>query len=444
MRAAETLEDVQVILKQLVDFKDELTSRHVDMRKRRVVNAGPSVDPFDYVIKDEVNALVNAAIQELDFNELLKGLSISGGGGSVGLTNPLEESILASLDSQFDIGARNPGNRIRWGFADVWNAVTFEVENAANTAFWEIELNAINDNIFEIRDKTGVIMQSIFVDAVVANHEVQFKGSLRPLSGALFNLGTAVNFWGDLYLSGDIGTSGVVRPDNIWVDNVIAYDSIVAHTKIDPDADLGATLGSASLRFTSLHVSSIETNLIEPSTAFSGSVGGVGNTFGSIRSTLLIAGDASDRTGEVQFFNASSTDVQVISSEVISTDLKINIDSDFIPTSDNTKELGLSSRRWSDIWGVDLDITGTLEGGALIKAVDATTADCQSVVGGNSTVLRGSSTAALNGVYVNGTQVVSEQGATISDPTGGGTQDAEARTAINAIIDRLQAHGLIA
>lgn len=36
------------------------------------------------------------------------------------------------------------------------------------------------------------------------------------------------------------------------------------------------------------------------------------------------------------------------------------------------------------------------------------------------------------------------QGSTITDPTGGGTQDAEARTAINALIDRLQDIGIIA
>lgn len=45
---------------------------------------------------------------------------------------------------------------------------------------------------------------------------------------------------------------------------------------------------------------------------------------------------------------------------------------------------------------------------------------------------------------VNGTKVVGAQGATVSDPTGGTVQDSEARTAIIAIIDRLQAHGLIA
>lgn len=48
------------------------------------------------------------------------------------------------------------------------------------------------------------------------------------------------------------------------------------------------------------------------------------------------------------------------------------------------------------------------------------------------------------GLQVLGTKVVGAQGATISDPTGGTVQDSEARTAINTIIDRLQAHGLIA
>jgi len=37
-----------------------------------------------------------------------------------------------------------------------------------------------------------------------------------------------------------------------------------------------------------------------------------------------------------------------------------------------------------------------------------------------------------------------DQPATIADPTGGATVDAEARTAINSLIDRLQELGLIA
>ncbi len=49
------------------------------------------------------------------------------------------------------------------------------------------------------------------------------------------------------------------------------------------------------------------------------------------------------------------------------------------------------------------------------------------------------------GVYkVAGTQVVGPQGAAVSGPTGGATIDTQARTAINLILTRLQAHGLIA
>lgn len=48
------------------------------------------------------------------------------------------------------------------------------------------------------------------------------------------------------------------------------------------------------------------------------------------------------------------------------------------------------------------------------------------------------------GFYYNGTKVVGSQGSTISDPSGGSTIDTECRSAVNTIIDRLQAHGLIA
>ena len=53
----------------------------------------------------------------------------------------------------------------------------------------------------------------------------------------------------------------------------------------------------------------------------------------------------------------------------------------------------------------------------------------------------GSATSSLLGFY--GATPV-DRPATVTDPTGGGTIDAEARTAVNAIIDRLQELGLIA
>lgn len=53
----------------------------------------------------------------------------------------------------------------------------------------------------------------------------------------------------------------------------------------------------------------------------------------------------------------------------------------------------------------------------------------------------GTATTSLLGFY--GVTPV-DQPATVADPAGGGTIDTEARTAINAIIDRLQELGLIA
>lgn len=48
------------------------------------------------------------------------------------------------------------------------------------------------------------------------------------------------------------------------------------------------------------------------------------------------------------------------------------------------------------------------------------------------------------GVYkVDGLQVVGPRGGAITDPTGGATVDSQGRTAINAILSRMRAHGLI-
>ena len=47
-------------------------------------------------------------------------------------------------------------------------------------------------------------------------------------------------------------------------------------------------------------------------------------------------------------------------------------------------------------------------------------------------------------LFFNGTQVLQTQGAAVADASGGGTVDAEARTAINTLLARCRAHGLIA
>lgn len=61
--------------------------------------------------------------------------------------------------------------------------------------------------------------------------------------------------------------------------------------------------------------------------------------------------------------------------------------------------------------------------------------------GGTTGLKIGNSTTEKIGFYG---ETPVDQPATVSDPSGGATQDAEARTAISTVIDRLQELGLIA
>lgn len=95
------------------------------------------------------------------------------------------------------------------------------------------------------------------------------------------------------------------------------------------------------------------------------------------------------------------------------------------PIVDETVDLGSDSFRFKNIYmGGDLDIkTGNI------------------IISTSTGTKIGTSTTQLIGFY--GAAPV-DRPATIADPTGGATIDAESRTAIIALIDRLQELGLIA
>ena len=64
---------------------------------------------------------------------------------------------------------------------------------------------------------------------------------------------------------------------------------------------------------------------------------------------------------------------------------------------------------------------------------------------GTVSILSAGSVDITSGVYKRGgTQVVGAQGAAVADASGGATIDAEARTALNALLARVRTHGLIA
>jgi hypothetical protein len=84
-------------------------------------------------------------------------------------------------------------------------------------------------------------------------------------------------------------------------------------------------------------------------------------------------------------------------------------------------------------------------GGKLALAVDALyPLDSNLKLGVSGAGYNGVYVGSGTGLYVGGTKVVGNQGAAVADASGGATIDTEARTAINTLLARLRAHGLIA
>lgn len=63
MRAINSLKDVEIVLKDLQNTVDLWRSQDIDMQKRRVVNAHPSKNLYDYVVRKELQeAIVQQSI----------------------------------------------------------------------------------------------------------------------------------------------------------------------------------------------------------------------------------------------------------------------------------------------------------------------------------------------------------------------------------------------
>ncbi len=87
MRTIKTLEDAQIILKELLDWKDTQISKAKDQRGHQIKNAGDATDPTDLVTLRQLQGATGAKI--------VKGTTIiqtttsgSGGGGGVGIPGP--------------------------------------------------------------------------------------------------------------------------------------------------------------------------------------------------------------------------------------------------------------------------------------------------------------------------------------------------------------------
>jgi hypothetical protein len=61
MRAIRSLADVQIVLKQLLDWQNLRDSKDWDFNGLRIKNASPSKDPSDYVVRSELHPTALAA-----------------------------------------------------------------------------------------------------------------------------------------------------------------------------------------------------------------------------------------------------------------------------------------------------------------------------------------------------------------------------------------------
>lgn len=58
MRQVKTIEDVNIALREIWNTLDNYRTNNLDMKKRRTVNASPSVDKYDYVVRKELEDLI--------------------------------------------------------------------------------------------------------------------------------------------------------------------------------------------------------------------------------------------------------------------------------------------------------------------------------------------------------------------------------------------------
>lgn len=279
---------------------------------------------------------------------------------------------------------------------------TYDIGNGVTPLrFRDIYLsNAVNAPRHEIKSAAS---SAFWYWAAAGDTSVQFKD----------NAGN--NFFG-------IETSGAGTP----------YISIAAN--ILPTTDNARNLGTSSLRFATANISTIE--------------------LGLSAATL----------GIINFHHSSTAGTAILRSANVTGNVDIETTAAFYPSSDTGVNCGLATRRWGNVYSVKFtgrDATGDriildpanfnldlYDSGGTLEARLSTSAGNGQLALTNAGVekvfLDGAATPEMR---LDGNRVVTTRQSAVTAPTGGGTVDSEARTAINDIISRLKVtggHGLIA
>lgn len=76
MRRVETIDDIQIVLRELLDFKSKIETSGLDLHGLRVRNASDGSVGSDYVTLNQLNANVTATKAVVDALASLKGLNV--------------------------------------------------------------------------------------------------------------------------------------------------------------------------------------------------------------------------------------------------------------------------------------------------------------------------------------------------------------------------------
>ncbi len=89
MRAIKSLSDVQIVLKEILDWKDTQLSKAKDQRGHQIKNAGDATEPTDLVtlrqLEDKIKTTKPAVIQEIQ--QAVSSSPGTGGGGTTIINN---------------------------------------------------------------------------------------------------------------------------------------------------------------------------------------------------------------------------------------------------------------------------------------------------------------------------------------------------------------------
>lgn len=169
--------------------------------------------------------------------------------------------------------------------------------------------------------------------------------------------------------------------------------------------------------------------------------------------------------GTINFHHNVTAGTAIMRTGNVTGGVDIETDAAFYQISDGSKDLGLATRRWKDVYAASfiarhlsinkivLDATNfnidLRDSGGTLEARISTSAGWAQINlldGGVEKIFLDANNGGTPEIRIATNRVVTTRKTAVTKPTGGATIDAEARTAIDAIIDRLRVtggHGLI-